>query len=111
MNDCCNFGMLFKKLFHKGIFAGKNAKNGNGITVWGHPSNDTSNVVIIYKAISTNGDVLSISDDAENVTFGYGDECVIEKSDFVINKGDFVGIKGPSGAGKSTIFKLLTISA
>ena len=49
-----------------------------------------------------------VSINAENVTFGYGDECVIENSDFVINKGDFVGIKGPSGAGKSTIFKLIT---
>lgn len=49
-----------------------------------------------------------ISINAENVSFGYSGECVIEKSDFVINKGDFVGIKGPSGAGKSTIFKLIT---
>ena len=49
-----------------------------------------------------------VSINAENVTFGYSDESVIEKSNFVINKGDFVGIKGPSGAGKSTIFKLIT---
>ncbi len=45
---------------------------------------------------------------ATNVSFGYGDEVVIDKSSFEINKGDFVGIKGSSGAGKSTIFKLIT---
>ncbi len=45
---------------------------------------------------------------AEGVSFGYGDEIVIENSSFEIKKGDFVGIKGPSGAGKSTVFKLIT---
>lgn len=45
---------------------------------------------------------------AEHISFGYGEEEVITDSSFVIEKGDFVGIKGPSGAGKSTIFKLIT---
>lgn len=45
---------------------------------------------------------------AKDISFGYADENVLEKSSFAIEKGDFVGIKGPSGAGKSTIFKLIT---
>lgn len=45
---------------------------------------------------------------ASHISFGYGDESVIEESSFTIEKGDFVGIKGASGAGKSTIFKLIT---
>lgn len=45
---------------------------------------------------------------ASHVSFGYGEESVFSDSSFVIEKGDFVGIKGPSGAGKSTIFKLIT---
>ncbi len=45
---------------------------------------------------------------ATDISFGYGEESVIQNSSFVIEKGDFVGIKGPSGAGKSTIFKLIT---
>lgn len=45
---------------------------------------------------------------ATDISFGYEENAVIEKSSFVIEKGDFVGIKGPSGAGKSTIFKLIT---
>ncbi len=45
---------------------------------------------------------------ANHISFGYDNETVIGDSSFVIEKGDFVGIKGPSGAGKSTIFKLIT---
>lgn len=45
---------------------------------------------------------------ASHVSFGYGEESVFKDCSFVIEKGDFVGIKGPSGAGKSTIFKLIT---
>lgn len=45
---------------------------------------------------------------ATGISFGYGEEAVINDSSFVVEKGDFVGIKGPSGAGKSTIFKLIT---
>ena len=44
----------------------------------------------------------------EDATFGYRDETVINKANFTINKGEFIGIKGPSGAGKSTLFKLIT---
>ncbi len=43
-----------------------------------------------------------------DLCFGYEDENVINNANFVINKGDFVGIKGPSGVGKTTLFKLLT---
>lgn len=45
---------------------------------------------------------------ATDISFGYGEDAVIQESSFIIEKGDFVGIKGPSGAGKSTIFKLIT---
>ncbi len=45
---------------------------------------------------------------AEDVTFGYGEEKVISKATFLVEKGEFIGVKGPSGAGKSTIFKLIT---
>lgn len=44
---------------------------------------------------------------ASHVSFGYGEDSVFKDCSFVIEKGDFVGIKGPSGAGKSTIFKLI----
>lgn len=43
----------------------------------------------------------------ENVTFSYDRDTVIENSNLVINKGDFVAITGISGIGKSTLFKIL----
>ncbi len=44
----------------------------------------------------------------EKAVFGYGEERVISDASFVVNKGEFVGIKGPSGSGKSTVLKLIT---
>lgn len=42
-----------------------------------------------------------------NLGFHYKDEPVLKKLDFIIKKGDKIGIVGKSGCGKSTFFKLL----
>lgn len=46
--------------------------------------------------------------EVNSLSFDYDGESVIENADFIIEKGDFVGIRGRSGAGKTTLFKLLT---
>ncbi len=43
----------------------------------------------------------------KDVSFGYGDNKVLDNISFDIHRGEKVGIVGLSGAGKSTIFKLL----
>ena len=43
----------------------------------------------------------------DTVTFGYGDEPVLEAIDFTVEPGETVGLVGPTGAGKTTIVKLL----
>lgn len=43
----------------------------------------------------------------KNVSFGYGDNIVLDNISFEFKRGERVGIVGLSGAGKSTIFKLL----
>jgi ABC-type multidrug transport system fused ATPase/permease subunit len=43
----------------------------------------------------------------QNVSFGYGENAVLQNVTFDIHRGEKVGIIGLSGAGKSTIFKLL----
>lgn len=43
----------------------------------------------------------------EDVTFGYGNEDVLENVSFEVERGEFVAFVGPSGAGKSTIVSLL----
>ena len=42
-----------------------------------------------------------------NLRFAYEDKLVMDKVNFDINKGDFVGIIGPNGSGKSTLLKLM----
>ncbi len=43
----------------------------------------------------------------DDVSFGYGDEVVLQNISFEISEGEFVGFVGQSGAGKSTIVSLL----
>ena len=43
----------------------------------------------------------------DSVTFGYGEEPVVEDLRFTIEPGDTLALAGPTGAGKSTAVKLL----
>lgn len=44
----------------------------------------------------------------ENIAKAYGDKQVLQKVDFVVNRGDHMAIVGPNGIGKSTLLKILT---
>jgi zinc transport system ATP-binding protein len=43
----------------------------------------------------------------DHVSFGYGDDDVIQDVDFVIPAGTFTALIGPNGAGKTTLLRLL----
>ena len=43
----------------------------------------------------------------DDVTFGYGEETIVEDVDFEVKPGDTLALVGPTGAGKSTVLKLL----
>ncbi|MGN0165470.1 MAG: amino acid ABC transporter ATP-binding/permease protein [Lachnospiraceae bacterium] len=43
---------------------------------------------------------------AENVTFAYGDEIILNHTSMTVPKGRIVGIAGKSGSGKSTLLRL-----
>jgi len=45
--------------------------------------------------------------DYDDVTFGYGDESILDGVSFTAEGGDTVALVGPTGAGKSTALKLL----
>lgn len=44
----------------------------------------------------------------KNVSFGYGEETIIDNFNLTINKGESVALVGQSGSGKSTLANLLT---
>jgi ATP-binding cassette subfamily B protein len=43
----------------------------------------------------------------DDVTFGYGEDSVLDDVSFTVDGGDTVALVGPTGAGKSTVMKLL----
>jgi ABC transport system ATP-binding/permease protein len=45
--------------------------------------------------------------EAESVSFGYGDELLIENFDALIMRGDRIGLIGANGSGKTTLIRLL----
>lgn len=45
--------------------------------------------------------------EAENVTFAYGEEVILDKYSLKLQPGKITGIHGASGSGKSTLLKLL----
>ena len=42
-----------------------------------------------------------------NLEFAYGEEKILDKVNFVLRKGEMVGLIGPSGAGKTTLVDIL----
>lgn len=45
--------------------------------------------------------------EANNISFSYGKNQVLNNISFYIEKGDFIGIIGPNGSAKSTLIKLM----
>lgn len=45
---------------------------------------------------------------AENISFRYGSQSVLERVSFAVQAGEFVSVLGPSGCGKSTLLHLLS---
>lgn len=45
--------------------------------------------------------------DFQNVTFGYGDNNVLENINLTVKKGDSIALVGPSGGGKTTLCSLI----
>ena len=52
-------------------------------------------------------DVSEIAVRFESVSFGYGDEPVLENASFHIHRGEFAALAGPNGSGKTTVLKLM----
>lgn len=52
------------------------------------------------------GEIGFIGAAAEHVTFGYGEEVILEEYSLLVKPGRIVGIHGASGSGKSTLLKL-----
>jgi len=45
---------------------------------------------------------------AENISFGYGEQKIINDFNIRVKKGERIGVVGPNGAGKTTLLKILT---
>jgi ATP-binding cassette subfamily B protein len=56
---------------------------------------------------ATELDITAGTVEYDDVTFGYGDEPVVEDIEFTVGSGETVALVGPTGAGKSTVLKLL----
>ena len=41
------------------------------------------------------------------VTLGYGSHPILDRLDFAIERGDFLGVMGPNGSGKTTLLKAI----
>jgi zinc transport system ATP-binding protein len=45
--------------------------------------------------------------EVKNISYSYGNNQVLSSINFVIHKGDYLGIVGPNGAGKTTLLKII----
>ena len=43
-----------------------------------------------------------------NLTFSFGNKLILEDANFVMQKGEHIGLIGMNGEGKSTFIKLIT---
>ena len=60
----------------------------------------------VTEEISGNGEITFFGASAENVTFAYGEEIILDHFSVAIPAGKTIGINGRSGSGKSTLLKL-----
>lgn len=59
--------------------------------------------IIVQETVTSGMKVI----EAENVTFRYGDQPIIDDFSTLVVRGDKVGLVGPNGVGKSTLLRIL----